>query len=156
MFYRSQQLHRYAYGIVILPDGRILAVKDAKSQSNSVAGSGWHCSVMTILSNPKVNAQDELERELLLRLNMDIGKLEGHIGNAKVIHPRARGRQFVVHSFHVTKSFQIKLPYNKVAKGFTYNRILDMLGNAETRLDFSYDTEMVFRTLFETSWRPHK
>lgn len=145
------RMYPTAYAIVVLPDKRILAVKSARQHPQSSVSAGWECTVTAKL-RPEDNPQKVMQELLRSRLSMEVNDLQGQIGNLRRFD--MKGRKYVVQSYSVTGSFTAKLSGEWVARAITYKRLLDLLTHHSTRVDFTYDTEYVFRTLFEYNWRP--
>jgi hypothetical protein len=145
--------------IVLVPDGRILAVKREHKSTQPSVHSAWTCSLTTACRGEAVpEVTDALVADSLKkRLGMDIDKVQGHIGNRKVFSPYGqRGKQFIVRTYQVTSVLPLKLEAGYIVRAFSYGRILDMLEDPKQRFKFDSDTESVFKMLWETNWRRGK
>lgn len=144
------RLYQALYAIVILPDKRILSLR------NKTEGD-WFCTVSELMRHD-INSSDldDLFHTILYsKLHMDINKLEGEIGKEHIVKPFGyHGRSYVVKTFYVTQMLRIQVKGDYELKAFHFNTILDMLENQQQRTDFSTATDGIFKYLFEKSWSP--
>ena len=153
MFFPTRQPEVYptAYAIVVLPDSRILAVRSIRKTVQHSTSNDWTCTVSTEV-RPDEDVEKVLQDKLRSQLCMDVNVLEGQIGTRRYV--TMQNSKLIIQAYRVARNLLIKMDGSLEARAFTYNRILDLLENSNTRLDFSYDTEKVFKSLFEGNWRP--
>ena len=144
------------YGVLVLPDHRILAIRRVVTNMGHAVPGMWSCSVYTKRLGDKKFAGAALDRAILKVTGMSVPETEGSVSNRHVFSPSdGIGRSVVLYSYHIKQTIHMKVPKCFEVKPIRFGALLTILNDDDAKLGFTYDTETIFKQLQQSRWRPN-
>jgi isopentenyldiphosphate isomerase len=147
------------YGVLVLPDHRILAIRRVVTGYGTFVPGLWSCSVFTRPLKGLEAAEKEIEKTIFKITGMSVPETKGKISNRHVFRTQgdnAFGKNVALYSYHIKQTVHMKVSREFEVKPLRFGALLTLLNDDDNKLSFTYNTELLFKQLQSARWRPNK